>query len=89
MTPWARVDNEHAPAAGMGEANEVEVQVLRLLNTARRGLQVTASPAHAIDMVLTDDETSPENCEDVANYLFPENTCLGRHAGIFLEVVLT
>jgi hypothetical protein len=45
----------------MGNANKVKVKVLRLLDTARRGLQETASPAQAIKMLITDDEskTSP------------------------------
>jgi hypothetical protein len=75
-----------APAAGMGDADEVEVEVLRLPDTSRRGLQVTASPTKAIKMVFTNDETTPENGKNVAKYLFPLLAGLGRFAAVLHEV---
>ena len=89
MTPWARVDEGGtAPAAGMGDADEVEVEVLRLPDTSRWGLQVTASPTKAIEMVFTNDETTPENGKNVAKYLFPQLAGLGRFAGVLRDVPL-
>ena len=69
-----------APAARMGNANKVKVKVLRLLDTARRGLQETASPAQAIKMLITDDESPPDNCPDVLKYPFSVDTGFGRLA---------
>ena len=72
----------------MSDADEVEVEVLRLPAASRRGLQVTASPAKAIEMVFTNDETTPENGKNVAKYLFPLLAGLGRFAGFLLKVPL-
>jgi hypothetical protein len=72
----------------MGDADEVEVEVLRLPETSRRGSQVTASPAKAIEMVFTNDETTPENGKNVAKYLFPLLAGLGRFAVVLHEVLL-
>ena len=72
----------------MSDADEVEVEVLRLPAASRRGLQVTASPAKAIEMVFTNDETTPENGKNVAKYLFPLLAGLGRFAVVLLRVPL-
>jgi hypothetical protein len=81
-----------APAARMGDASKVKVKVLRLLDTARQGLQETASPAQATKfsnpMLITDDECPPENCTDVLKYPFSVDTGWGRLACILLDVLL-
>jgi|Laugresu1bdmlbsd_1035121.scaffolds.fasta_scaffold267684_1 hypothetical protein len=78
-----------APATGPAERDEVEVHVLRLLYTARGGLQVGASPPQAIDVLIADDEPPPENADYVGKYLFPASADLGRRAGILHHISLT